>query len=295
MLEHLNSSPIAPSRVVILGANGFVGGATRKILASQGIEILAPRRQELNLLDENADKKLAEILTPTDSLLIACGEVPTRNNKMLEHNISMITSVCTALESVSPAHVMYLSSDAVYADSKSPLNETSWAQPDSLHGIMHLAREVMLANTYNGPLGILRPTLIYGQNDPHNGYGPNRFRRLAAEGKDIVLFGEGEERRDHVLVDDVAELLVRMLTHKSQGVLNAGTGTVTSFKEIAEIVVSHFSSPPAIKSSPRKGAMPHDGYRPFDAAACKAAFVDFKFTELKDGLLKSHQNMVKNT
>jgi hypothetical protein len=27
--------------------------------------------------------------------------------------------------------------------------------------------------------------------DPHNGYGPNRFRRLAAAGQEIVLFGEG--------------------------------------------------------------------------------------------------------
>ena len=47
-------------------------------------------------------------------------------------------------------------------------------------------------------LAILRPTLIYGAGDPHNGYGPNRFRRLAATGKPIILFGEGEERRDHV-------------------------------------------------------------------------------------------------
>jgi nucleoside-diphosphate-sugar epimerase len=37
--------------------------------------------------------------------------------------------------------------------------------------------------------------------DPHNGYGPNRFRRLAAGGEEIVLFGEGEERRDHVQVE----------------------------------------------------------------------------------------------
>ena len=65
---------------------------------------------------------------------------------------------------------------------------------------MHLVREVMLRSALTAPLAILRPTLLYGAADPHNGYGPNRFRRLAAAGQDIVLFGEGEEQRDHVLI-----------------------------------------------------------------------------------------------
>src|SRR5258708_20458707 len=71
-----------------------------------------------------------------------------------------------------------------------------------MHGIMHLARELMLNATVKAPLAVVRSTLIYGEGDPHNGYGPNRFRRLAAAGQEIVLFGEGEERRDHVLIDD---------------------------------------------------------------------------------------------
>jgi len=56
------------------------------------------------------------------------------------------------------------------------------------------------------PLAILRPTLVYGAGDPHNGYGPNRFRRLASANQPIVLFGEGEERRPAVLAG-VDELL----------------------------------------------------------------------------------------
>ena len=31
----------------------------------------------------------------------------------------------------------------------------------------------------NIKLCIVRPTLVYGANDPHNGYGPNKFIRLA--------------------------------------------------------------------------------------------------------------------
>ena len=137
----------------------------------------------------------------------------------------MIEAMAQALTAQPVAHVVNIGSDAVYADSMDPLDEASCASPGSLHGIMHLAREVMLGDAAGDtPFASLRPTLIYGADDPHNGYGPNRFRRLAAEGHDIVLFGNGEERRDHVWVEDVAELASRMVQHKSQGVLNAATG-----------------------------------------------------------------------
>ena len=122
---------------------------------------------------------------------------------------------------------------------------------------------------------------------PHNGYGPNRFRRLAADGRDIVLFGAGEERRDHVHVDDVAELVVRVLQHRSFGALNIVTGEVHSFMEIAQATAEIAGKAVAIASSPRQGPMPHNGYRPFDNAACRQAFPDFRYTPLHEGLRKA--------
>lgn len=295
MLKHFNEQPVAPKRVVIVGAKGFVGSTVDKQLNAAGIETLALGRQEVDLLADDAGTKLAAQLREDDSLLVVSAQAPVKNNEMLENNIRMMSAVCEAINTVRPAHLVYVSSDAIYADSPDPLSESSCAQPGSLHGVMHLAREVMLENAYDGPLAFIRPTLIYGADDPHNGYGPNRFRRLAAEGEEIVLFGEGEERRDHVLVDDVAELIVLMLKHKSEGALNAATGTVVSFKEIAEMVVSHFDDPPAIKGSPRQGPMPHNGYRPFDPAATKAAFPDFEYTALPDGIAQAHKDMMENT
>ena len=125
---------------------------------------------------------------------------------------------------------------------------------------------------------MLRPTLIYGAADPHNGYGPDRFRRLAAAGKDIVLFGEGEERRDHVAVEDVAQIAVRVLKHRSHGVLNVASGEVHSFRSVAEIAVAFAAKPVGITGTPRNGPMPHNGYRPFDVSATRAAFADFRYT-----------------
>ena len=57
----------------------------------------------------------------------------------------------------------------------------------------------------------MRPTLIYGKKDPHNGYGPNKFLRKISSNQNIDLFGKGEERRDHVYIEDVVEVILLCL------------------------------------------------------------------------------------
>jgi nucleoside-diphosphate-sugar epimerase len=207
---------------------------------------------------------------------------------MLRQNLVMAESVCAALKAQPVAHVVYLSSDAVYKDSGAPLTEDSCADPGSYHGVMHLAREVALRQEHPGPLAIVRPTLVYGLADPHNGYGPNRFRRLAVAGQEIVLFGEGEERRDHVDVDDVAELVRLIVLHRSAGIANAVSGEVVSFRELAEFVASDFAPRVRVRSSPRSGPMPHGGYRPFDNRAVLQAFPGFRFKSWREGLARVH-------
>lgn len=119
-------------------------------------------------------------------------------------------------------------------------------------------------------MAVVRPTLIYGEGDPHNGYGPNQFLRLAREKKPIVLFGEGEERRDHVHVGDVGEIIARVVAHGSTGVVNAVSGRAVSFREIADMLSQKFAVP--VLTRPRTGPMPHRGLRPFDASALVRAF-----------------------
>lgn len=276
MLEHLNSTPRKPARVVVIGAAGFVGGAVAKRLEQDGVAVVKISRREVDLLAPDAAGKLSRIIESGDAVVAAAARAPCKDPAMLVDNMTMASAIVRACARA--AHVVNISSDAVYADSAEPLNESSCAEPGSLHGAMHLAREVMFRNEIKAPLAILRPTLIYGAADPHNGYGPNRFRRLAAESKEIVVFGEGEERRDHVWIGDVAELTARVLYRKSKGVLNVATGTVHSFRQIAE----RFSK--NIRTTPRSGPMPHNGYRPFDPAATRKAFPDFRYTPLDEGL-----------
>jgi len=257
MLEHLNASALKPTRVVILGAHGFVGGAAERLLRARGVPVLALGRAELNLLSSDAPAALARALRPDDSLLVISARAPVKDIAMLVENVRMVENLCKALVTTAPQHVVYISSDAVYRDAKAPLTEQSCAEPASLHGAMHLTRELMLRSVVSAPLAVLRPSLLYGAADPHNGYGPNRFRRLAAAGQDIVLFGEGEERRDHVLIEDVAELIWRVLAHRSRGILNVATGEVWSFREIAERIAAMAAPAVAVRGSPRTGPVPH--------------------------------------
>jgi len=178
---------------------------------------------------------------------------------------------------------VYVSSDAIYSDDANPVTERSCQQPSSLHGVMHLAREIMLRAALKLPLAILRPTLIYGAKDPHNGYGPNRFRRLAAKGEAITLFGEGEEKRDHVHVDDVAALTSAVLQHRSTGTLNIATGRSASFREVAEMVVGLSPRPVEIRGTPRQNPITH---RHFDITDCLKAFPEFHYVSLRDGLAR---------
>jgi UDP-glucose 4-epimerase len=285
MLRHKNNQPVSPTRVVVLGSNGFVAAAVVRRLFARGISVLSLPRTSINLVKPEAATKLANILRRDDTLLFAAAKAPVKNEEMLIENLQMGATVSEAIRKTPVKHVIYISSDAVYADSDAPLTEQSCAQPASLHGVMHLTREVMLANAYTGPLCLLRPTLIFGEDDPHNGYGPNRFMRLAAAQREIILFGQGEERRDHIWVEDVAEIILLALIHQSYGVLNLATGIVTSFAELAQIATTLFPGG-VIKTSPRNGIVPHKGFRPFNTSALRQAFPEHQCTPVREGMTK---------
>jgi UDP-glucose 4-epimerase len=287
MLSHGYAAPVYPTRVAVMGAGGFVGNAIAERLEQDRVPVLRLTRREVDLLAPDGTGRLTAQLRSGDVLVAVSALAPCRNAVMLRDNIIIAAAIVKAAALTSLAQVVNISSDAVYADSALPLTETSVKAPESPHGVMHLAREIMFSSEVKAPLVMLRPTLIYGAGDRHNGYGPNRFRRLAAAREPIMLFGKGEERRDHVLIDDVAELTARVIYHRSVGALNLATGTTTSFREIAEMVIRSSDPSVPIEEIRRMGPMPHNGCRPFDIATCRTAFPDFSFVPLERGLTKT--------
>lgn len=288
MLKHLNVMPTEPKRVVVIGTNGFVGSSISRELKNNGINTFGVDRTMVDLLDTSASARLKSYLADGDSVVFVSAIAPAKNTVQFFDNIKMAKNSIDALSEFHLSHFVYLSSDAVYADDANPVIEESPLAPTTLHGMMHAARELMFRTEIDAPFATLRPTLIYGARDPHSGYGPNRFRRQAVSNGEIPLFGEGEEKRDHVAVEDVARLIARIVVNRSTGALNAATGHAVSFYDIATLVAENFKSNVSVVKQPRTGPRPHLLHRFFNITGCYRAFPDFQFESLADGLKRVH-------
>ncbi|MCF8033705.1 MAG: NAD-dependent epimerase/dehydratase family protein [Desulfarculaceae bacterium] len=289
MLENLNQAPQKPQRVVVIGASGFVGRNLAQKLEQAGIDCLGLGSKQVDLLAQGSHEALAGMLTPQDALVMCSALTPDKGRGIgtFMNNMVMVENLCRAMESVTPDYVLYLSSDAVYSFDQALVSEETPATPEDLYGTMHFAREMMLKDACQAPLGILRSTLVYGPGDTHNSYGPNRFRRMARDGE-ITLFGGGEETRDHILVTDLAEILLLMLTHKSAGLLNGATGQSHSFADAAQMVADQFGDGVEVKTTPRANPITH---RSFDSTARLRAFPELNLTPLDQGVRLVHEQL----
>jgi nucleoside-diphosphate-sugar epimerase len=288
MIQHLHPEPIPPARVVVLGSSGFIGRHLVAHLHAEGIEVLPLSSRDVDLSVAGSGGTLARLLHKDDALVFASCVTPDKGKTIstMMRNLVMGEQVCAALQSVPCAHVVYISSDAVYADSEALVRETSRCEPSTLYGLAHITRERMVrltAEASQTPWLVVRPTLIYGTDDTHNSYGPNRFTRQARDTGVIKLFGNGEEKRDHVYVKDAARLLALCLLRRSTGIFNLVSGVSHSFLEVAQLCAALQPRPVTLERLPRTGPITH---RHFDVTALAQAFPEFAFLSLREGLAK---------
>ncbi len=289
MLTHHNIKAILPSRVVVLGAKGFVGQALLQSLGKTKVMARAIGRSEIDLVAEDAADRLAAELKPNDTVVLLSAITPDkgRGTAPFLANLRMAAALCAALEKCPVTHVVYVSSDAVYPFRAGLVNEETPAEPVDLYGAMHLSREIMVNQGTKAPVAILRATLVYGAADSHNSYGPNRLRRVARKAGRITLFGEGEETRDHIYIDDVTALIELVIRHRSSGTLNLASGYSISYADLATKTANLFPSKIEIVTTLRQTPITH---RAFDITALYRAFPAFRFTPLDEGLAISLRN-----
>jgi UDP-glucose 4-epimerase len=282
---------VKKKRVIILGSGGFVASHVSKILKKQkSVTCIELSKKSLDLSKKSSSIKLKKIVKNDDRIFFAAARAPVKNMEMLIYNLSFLKNFFKGIKGKKIKKFLYLSSDAVYHDTKKKISENTPTNPSSLHGYMHLLRENYFKNLFNDKLCILRPTLIYGNKDPHNGYGPNKFIRDIKKDDNIHLFGKGEEKRDHIYIEDVAKFISELCVNNLNETFNLATGKIYSFYKISKTIELISGKNNKIKYLKRIGPMPHLGYREFNIRKLKKTFRYIKIKDLIKNLKEQYAN-----
>src|SRR5213596_1747858 len=106
MLTLQNENAGIPARVVVMGAGGFVGQASSRLLEANGVEVIALTRKEVDLLASNAAGRLASYLSPESTLLVVSAQAPCKDIPMLLSNLRMMEAVISAVKSCRVGHLV---------------------------------------------------------------------------------------------------------------------------------------------------------------------------------------------
>lgn len=179
----------------------------------------------------------------------------------------------------------FFSSAAVYGEDvhNTNITEDTPPHPTSYYGLAKFTSEILLRKAIGQnqtSLLVLRPALIYGPGD-QGGYGPTGFIKSALAGEPIVLWGDGEEKREFIYVGDVARIVHALTSQDYDGVVNVVSGHSYTFKDALEVVsrLLPLGQPPG--SRPRTKNKADHG---FDNSRLRSLLPDFQFTDLANGV-----------
>ncbi len=231
-------------KILILGSSGSVGKSLLDKISKKKVTFQALNSKQLDLLSKlSVNNFFKKQKNKFDILIIISAITPDKGKtlKELKKNIEMIINISSYLNDFK--NIIYISSDAVYNTKDYLVNDKTLPNPDSNHGIMHLCREKIIElNTQKSNLTILRPTLLFGKFDTHFGYGPNRFLKQAKTKKNIVLFGQGKDKRDHLPLDTLSKIIYEVIDKNLVGTYNVATGHSYSFKKIAKLIANKYKN-----------------------------------------------------
>ena len=87
---------------------------------------------------------------PSDYLVFSAAKAPAKSFEDYLQNLEIVKNFVTACESCKPAYILNISSDAIYADHKTLIDEKSLVLPDNYHGLMHLSEMLLKINGLTG-------------------------------------------------------------------------------------------------------------------------------------------------
>jgi len=178
----------------------------------------------------------------------AITSVPVSIKKPLMMNRVNVDGTLNVLEEarVNDSTLIYASSFAVYGEPRDfPIKETTPPRPISPYGASKLSAEAYCLS-YHEAYGLrttcLRLSNVYG---PRQFYSPYAgvitvFVNRALKGEPLIIYGDGEQTRDFIYVEDVVNVnLLTVASGKAYGeVFNVGTEKETSVNVLASKIKS---------------------------------------------------------
>ncbi|MBV7548645.1 NAD-dependent epimerase/dehydratase family protein [Pseudomonas sp. PDM26] len=274
--------------VLITGGAGFIGSHLTDALLAKGhaVRILddlsTGKRSNLPLDNPRVELIVGDV---ADAALVAqamarCSAVahlaavasvqasvddPVRTH---QSNFIGTLNVCEAMRQAGVKRVLFASSAAVYGNNGEgeSIDEDTPKAPLTPYAVDKLASEHYL-DFYRRQHG-LEPVIfrffnIFGpRQDPSSPYSGviSIFSERALKGLPITVFGDGEQTRDFVYVEDLVDLLVQAIEKPrvEVGAVNVGWNQATTLKQMLEALEAVVGKLPPVSYGPaRSGDIRH--------------------------------------
>lgn len=298
------------TRVLVTGGAGFIGSNLVKLLSSEGYEVVVldnlstGYRQNLDSLKQvflkvgdvrDADM-IAGVMRDVEivfHLAASVGNVRSIEQPVEDSEVNVIGTI-RVLEAARRAGVKKIvcsSSAAIFGElQRLPIDEGHPTEPDSPYGVSKLAEEKLclaFGRIYDLDAICLRYFNVYGVNQRYDAYGnviPIFADRLL-RGKPLTIYGDGEQTRDFVSVDDVAR--ANLLAARSRGVsgaFNIASGVATTINRLAAMMSEMSDVEATIEHTEARKGEVRDSRA--DISAARATLGYEPKVALSDGLLE---------
>ena len=249
--------------ILVTGGAGFIGSHLVRHLLAKGEKVTAldnlstglaenlppeAKLVEMDILDEDLPKVVAAGAFDAIVHLAAQTMVDTSIKNPLfdtRENLLGTVQVLEAARAANVKRVIFASTAAAYGDVKEddlPVREAQPTEPMSFYGLSKLSVEKyleMYRKIYGMEYVVLRFANVYGERQGDGGEGGviSIFAKAVAEGRDITIYGDGEQTRDFVYAGDIAEgILAALRTEEVNAAYNLSTQTETSLRELVSLL-----------------------------------------------------------
>ncbi len=251
-------------KVLVTGGAGFIGSHVNKLLLDQGHQVTAvddlskghrdsiDSRVNFHQVSLEDQPELEKILPGHGAVIhmasfIEVGESVKKPVEFAENNIVATVKLLEAMRNTGIKKVIFSSSACVYGrPTKIPITEKDLlGEQENPYGITKVAMEQfckLYHTLYQFDVTLLRYFNPYGPgelHEPETHAIPN-FVKAAISKQPIPLFWKGEQIRDFIYIDDLAQAHVLALNLTGLHIYNVGTQTgvkvIDVVKKIFELV-----------------------------------------------------------